>query len=145
MIGETCTKPVVTITPQATVLEAARLMREKNVGALVVVGSTKPTGMLTDRDIAVGVVAQGADPATTPVSAVMHRSPAVIREDRGIFDAVRILDTHGIRRLPVVDRGGKVTGIVSLDDLLMLFGREMGHVAGALSRGLGRPIKLAAG
>jgi len=139
MIGDVCTKPVVTISAKATVREAARLMREKKVGALVVLGSATPAGILTDRDIAIGVVADGRDPAGVSVGEVMHRNPAVIRENQGLFDAARIFGDKGVRRLPVVDRRGKLVGIIALDDLLMLLGSEMGFVASALSRELGRP------
>ncbi len=59
MIRQLCSKPVVTVAANATVREAARLMREKNVGAVVVRGSDRPGGILTDRDIAVSVVAEG--------------------------------------------------------------------------------------
>lgn len=138
MLAEVCTKPVITLSPEATVLEAARLMKEKNVGAVVVTATTKPGGILTDRDIAVSVVAEGRDPATVTVGEVMHRSPAVIREDKGLFDAAKMFDAQGVRRLPVVDRQGDLIGIVALDDMLMLLGSEMAHVASALSRELGR-------
>jgi CBS domain-containing protein len=139
MIGEMCTKPVVTISPKVSVQEAARLMRRKNVGALVMVGSSRPEGILTDRDIVTAVVAQGRDPMTTTVGEVMRRDLTVIREDRGVFDAIALLSDKGLRRLPVVNAAGKLTGIIALDDLLVLLGREMGHVSSALSRGLGRP------
>lgn len=88
MIGEVCTKPVVTITSKASVREAARLMRAEKVGAVVVVDSSTPTGILTDRDIAVSVVAEGRDPAVVPVAEVMHANPTVIGEDKGLFDAI---------------------------------------------------------
>ena len=139
MIGEMCTKPVVTISPKVSVQEAARLMHRKNVGALVMVDDSRPQGILTDRDIVTAVVAQGRDPMTTTVGEVMRRDLTVIREDRGIFDAITLLSDKGVRRLPVVNAAGKLTGIIALDDLLMLLGREMGHVSSALSRGLGRP------
>lgn len=145
MIGEMCTKPVVTVSPKVSVQEAARLMRRKNVGALVVVNSGRPQGILTDRDITMGVVAQGHDPTTMTVAELMRRDPTVIREDRGIFDAIKLLSAKGVRRLPVVNRTGKLTGIIALDDLLMLLGSEMGHVSHALSRGLGRPRLALAG
>lgn len=99
---------------------------------------SKPRGVLTDRDIAVSVVAEGLDPETTLVGDVMRGNPAVIREDRGVLDAVKAFSDHGVRRLPVIDKHGKLTGIVALDDLLMLFGTEMGHVATAVSKELGR-------
>jgi len=138
MIGEMAIKPVVTIAPDASVQEAARLMRAKKVGALVVVNARKPVGILTDRDITVDVVAAGNDPAATAVSTVMHRGPRVVREDQGLLDAVKIFSSTGVRRLPVVNRAGALKGIIALDDVLMLLGEEMGHVSTALSRSLGR-------
>ncbi len=142
MIRDVCTKPVVTISARATIQEAARLMRQKKVGALVVMGSDKPTGILTDRDIAMGVVAEGLDATQIPVGDIMRRNPTVIRDDKGVLDAVKTLGEKGIRRLPVVDKHGKLVGIVALDDLMLLLGSEMGHVAAALTRGLARPQML---
>lgn len=136
MLAEICTKPVVTVGPEATVKEAARLMRTKNVGTVVVVNRTKPVGIVTDRDIAMAAVADGQDPTSATVQEVMHTNPAVIREDQGVFDAVKMLGERGVRRLPVVDRRGKLTGIVALDDLLILLGNEMGQVSAALTRSL---------
>ncbi len=140
MIRDICTKPVVTLAATATVAEAARLMRDKRVGTVVITRSTKPVGILTDRDITVSVVAEGKDPEVVPVAEVMHRSPTVIDQDQGVFEAARTFSEQGVRRLPVVDRAGELVGILSLDDLLMLLGVEMGHVARTLSKELGRPI-----
>ncbi len=138
MIGKVCTKPVVMVRPDNAVLEAARLMRARNVGALVVVEDGKPAGLLTDRDIAVAVVANGKDPAQTRVGEVMKKNPIVIREEAGILDAARIFGMKGVRRLPVVNKSGELVGIIALDDLLMLLGNEMGQLASGLARGLGR-------
>ena len=140
MLREMSIKPVVTIAPDASIQEAARLMRTKKVGALVVVNSRKPIGILTDRDITVDVVATGNDPTKTLVSTVMHRNPRVLREDQGLFDAVKTFSSAGVRRLPVVNGAGTVKGIIALDDVLMLLGNEMAHVSTALSRSLGRPV-----
>jgi len=139
MLAAVCTRPVVTIEASASVRDAARLMRQKRVGALVVATGRKPKGIITDRDIVVAVVAEGLDPSQVPVGDVMRSKPAVIREDKGIQDALRLLDAEAVRRLPVVDSRGNLTGIIALDDVLMLLGTEMGHVAAALSRSLGRP------
>jgi CBS domain-containing protein len=136
MLRELCTKPVVTIGPDAPVRDAARLMRDKNVGAVVVVNTGKPLGIITDRDITVAVVAADDDPGTVTVRDVMHRDPTVIHEDKGLFDAVKTFASSGVRRLPVVGKTGKVTGIIALDDVLMLLGNEMAHVSSALSNGL---------
>jgi CBS domain-containing protein len=143
MIGAMSIKPVVTITPDASIREAARIMRSRKVGALVVTSARKPIGIITDRDITVDVVAAGNDPAATTVSKVMHRNPRVLREDQGLFDAVKMFSGTGVRRLPVVNRAGIVKGIIALDDVLMLLGNEMAHVSTALSRSLGRPVAAA--
>jgi CBS domain-containing protein len=100
MIGQVCIKPVVTASTETTIAKAAQLMRAKNVGALVVAKNGKAQGLLTDRDIAVDVVAKGKDPATVRVGQVMRKPPTVIRENQGILDATRLLGAKGVRRLP---------------------------------------------
>jgi CBS domain-containing protein len=138
MLGKICTKPVVTASAQMTVDEAARAMRSRNVGALVVVNAGRPIGILTDRDVAVEVVAKGMDPDTARVGDVMHKRPVTIREDLGIFDAAKVFAKTGVRRLPVVTKSGVLVGVITVDDLIMLLGNELGHVAGGLSAGLRR-------
>jgi CBS domain-containing protein len=138
MLGKICIKPVVTASTQMTVEEAARAMRAKNVGALVVVNAGRPVGMLTDRDVTVEVVAQGKDPDSVRVGDVMHKKPMTIREDLGLLDAAKTFARTGVRRLPVVTKTGVLVGVITVDDLIMLFGNEMGHLAGALSAGLRR-------
>ncbi|HEY7869720.1 MAG TPA: CBS domain-containing protein [Methylomirabilota bacterium] len=138
MLGKICIKPVVTASAQMTVEEAARAMRSKNVGALVVVNAGRPIGMLTDRDVAVEVVAKGMDPDTTRVGEVMHKKPITIHQDLGILDAAKVFAKTGVRRLPVVTKGGTLVGVIAVDDLIMLLGNEMGHLAGGLSAGLRR-------
>lgn len=138
MLGKICTKPVITASAQMTVDQAARAMRSRNVGALVVVNAGRPVGMLTDRDVVVEVVAKGMDPDTVRVGDVMRRRPITIREDLGIFDAARVFARTGVRRLPVVTKSGVLVGVIAVDDLIMLLGNEMGHMAAALSAGLRR-------
>lgn len=139
MIGEICTKPALTVAPDTTAQEAAHRMATRNVGALVVVDAERrPRGVVTDRDITVRVVAAGKDPAVVRVAQLVRRRPVVIGEDAGVFDAVRLLSRRGVRRLPVVDAAGRLVGIIALDDLLILLGSEMGHVASALASELGR-------
>ena len=138
MLGKICTKPVVTASAQMTVEQAARAMRSKNVGALIVVNAGRPVGMLTDRDIAIEVVAKGLDPDTARVGDVMHRKPVTILQEQGILDAVKTFARTGVRRLPVVTKSGVLVGVIAVDDMIMLLGNEMGHLAGALSAGLRR-------
>jgi CBS domain-containing protein len=134
MLGEICKKPPVTVPPKAPVKEAARLMRDANVGCVIVSEASRPVGILTDRDIVVRVIAAGRDPARVKVEEIMEKEPAVIPEHRGLFDAMKLFGAEGIRRLPVVSATGDLVGIVTLDDVLMLLGREMGQVASAVAR-----------
>ena len=138
MLSRVCSKPVITASATTTVAEAARTMRAKNVGAVVVVDAGRPIGILTDRDIAVEVVAQGKDPDATEVGALMRRKPVVIRGDQGILDAAKTFAKTGVRRLPVVAKDGRLVGVISMDDVLILLGNEMGHIASALSAELRR-------
>jgi CBS domain-containing protein len=142
MLREICTKPVVTISKTATVEDAARIMRARQVGALVVTDGSKPVGILTDRDITVDVVAAGKKAAELAVGEVMRRNPASLREDQGLFEAAKMFSAKGVRRLPVMSKTGKLIGIVTLDDLMMLLGREMELVSAVLAQGAGR-VRLA--
>ena len=136
MIGRLCSKPAVTARPDDSVADVAKLMRTRNVGAVVVVDDGSPVGLLTDRDITVDVVARGREPASTLVRSVMRTRPAVIRDEASAFDAARAFARKGVRRLPVVDRAGRLVGIIALDDIVMLLGGEMAHVADALASNL---------
>jgi CBS domain-containing protein len=139
MLKTIAIKPVVTASIRMTIAEAAQAMRAKNVGALVVVNAGRPLGILTDRDIVMDVVARGNDPDSVLVGDVMHKKPAVISADAGLMDAAHLFAKTGVRRLPVVNRAGQVIGIIALDDLMILLGNELGHVAAALTAGLRRP------
>src|SRR4030095_8282224 len=136
MLGKICTRPVVTASAQMTVAQAARAMRARNVGALVVANAGRPIGMLTDRDIAVEVVARGFDPDSTRVGDVMRKKPVTIQEDLGVLDAAKAFARTGVRRLPVVTAKGVLVGVIAVDHLIIVLGSEMGHRAGALSAGL---------
>ncbi|MDA0169156.1 CBS domain-containing protein [Solirubrobacter taibaiensis] len=116
LIGEVMTEAVVTASPDASVHEVAGLMREHNVGSVVLVsGDGRPVGFITDRDIVLSVVAQ-ARPHTE--RAAEHASSPVIRAepDMEVEEATQRMVRHGVRRLVVVS-GGSVVGVVTLDDL----------------------------
>ena len=140
-IGTLCTRDVVHIESLESVGEAARLMREHHVGSVVIVehdqSRMRPVGMITDRDIAVGVVAQRLDPERTPVIGVMGTGVVSIGESEGVERALSRMRAEGVRRLPVVDAEGALVGIVSADDLIELFAEETGF-GRVLSRGLVR-------
>jgi CBS domain-containing protein len=100
-----------------TVSEAARLMREKRVGALAVVEDGKLIGIFTERDALFRVVAEGRDPQTVRLAEVMTRGPRTIHPDKPFADALHIMYEGGFRHVPVVEEGRPI-GIISARDAL---------------------------
>ena len=124
---------VVTVSPSAPITEAALSMREEDIGALVVVEDEgRPQGIITDRDIVVSVVANSKSPLEILVEEVMTKKLIVVQEDASIFEILKILAKNNIRRVPVMRRG-KLVGIVSVDDLIVIITTELSNLALALS------------
>lgn len=144
-IGEICNREVVFTRRGESVLEAAILMREHHVGSLVVVddsgGKRVPLGLITDRDIAVGVVALGLDPAKAGVGEVMSPEIVCEREDAGVAETVALMRRKGLRRLPVVDAAGTLVGLVAADDLLALLAEELSGLASMVAREESREMR----
>jgi CBS domain-containing protein len=105
-----------TVKPDAPIAEAAKAMKEADAGAVVVQDNGSPSGILTDRDIAIRAVAEGRDPTSTPVSEVATTDITTLSPDDSIDDAVKTMREKNVRRLPVVE-DDKTVGIVSLGDL----------------------------
>ncbi|NOJ76884.1 CBS domain-containing protein [Myxococcus xanthus] len=133
-----CRKSVAIIQPTQSVAEAATAMRDRHVGALVVVqDDLRPVGLLTDRDIVTRVVAVREDPAAIAVSDVMSPEPAVVQVEDSIDQALFALRQQGVRRLPIVDAKGRVVGLISLDDVLVLLSAELDQTAAAVRENQG--------
>ena len=115
-IREIMTADPRTVESGATVAEAAREMRDGDVGSVVVVENGKVAGIITDRDIAVRVVAQGLDPDATRVSEAATMRPTTLTVDQSVDDAIRLVREQDIRRILVV-QDDRPAGIVSLGDL----------------------------
>ncbi len=114
--GDVMNKRVVTVPPHASVREAARLMREHNIGTLVVVDEGYPVGIITERDLATRVVAQGLG-GDTRVEDVMSTELITVSESTSIENVLATMQRHGFRRLPVL-KEGKLVGILTLRDIL---------------------------
>jgi CBS domain-containing protein len=135
-ISALCKRVVVTIHRDATVENAALVMRSSHIGDVVVVDAAdtrRPIGIITDRDIAVEVVAQGLAPAQTLVGSVMSTPVVSLREEDSFLEALDKMSARGVRRAPVLDRDGRLKGMVSVDDLVPLLARELAKI-GALIR-----------
>jgi CBS domain-containing protein len=126
-------REVATVEAGATALDVARRMEKEKVGSVVVVRDGTPLGIVTDRDLVVRVLAHGLAPASTPVQAVMSSPVHGIPEHADRHEAATMMRERQVRRLPLLDRGGKVTGIVTLEDLLHDFGRMGSELADAVS------------
>lgn len=138
LLKEICTPDVVFCTPETTVLAAARLMRQKHVGDVVVVededGDHLPIGVVTDRDIVVEVLGKELEPARTRLRDIM-RTPVVIgRASEDVSQVLERMKAHGVRRIPVMDEHGKLGGILSLDDLLKRLASDAAALAEVVAR-----------
>ena len=131
-IGDVCTRTVVFTRPESTILEAARLMRNRHVGDLVVMEEeaelSAPVGIITDRDIVLSVVAQNVNPEAITVGEVMGGGLIVAKEEDGIRETLERMRRHGVRRIPIVSDGESLVGIFTLDDSLELLAEEMGEL-----------------
>jgi CBS domain-containing protein len=134
-VGEMCTRKVVTADREETLVDAAAKMRGSHVGALVVVDShARPVGILTDRDIVVSAIAQSPERVRSlVVGDVMTGDVVTLRAGEPVDAALRTMQVHGIRRLPVVDTEGRLVGILTLDDMLRVFSIELGRLVGLVA------------
>ncbi len=131
-IGSICSTFVATVEEEATLSEASQRMRENHVGSLVVTkpydGRQIPCGIITDRDLAL-VMGTSPNPQNLHVKQLMRAQPIVIAASEGVFETMVRMRENGIKRLPVVDEGGFLVGIVCADDLLSLLAKEFSFLA----------------
>jgi CBS domain-containing protein len=127
-------EPVAVIAHTATLREAARLMHDRCVGALVITDASKdaPTGIITDRDI-VHMIADGCDPQKVTVDKHVRSALRTVAVSDELEDAVDTMRAYGLRRLPVVDNAGKLVGIIAFDDVVVALGRQIADLAATVS------------
>jgi len=137
-IGEFCNRDVVVVAKDATVQEAARLMRQYHVGDLVVIrereGTREPVGLITDRDIVIEVLGEEVDINTVLVGDIMSHKLLTAREADGIWETLQRMRIAGVRRVPVVDAHGALQGIVTMDDMIELLADELSQLAKLVTR-----------
>lgn len=109
-------EPVIT-DPDLTISNAARMMSRNSIGSLILVQDEKPYGIVTERDLVRRVIAAGKDPETVKVSEVCSRPVLTMAEDDMLEDAIDMMRAHKVRRIVVVNGEGKVSGVLTTDDL----------------------------
>ncbi|MEU8434004.1 CBS domain-containing protein [Streptomyces sp. NPDC029216] len=118
-VHEVMTGNPVTVEKLTSLAEAARVMRDADIGDVLVVDEGRLRGILTDRDLVVRAMADNRDPAETTVQAVCSSDPVTVRPDDGVDEAIGLMRRKALRRLPVVTGDGELVGVVSLGDLVV--------------------------
>jgi CBS domain-containing protein len=116
LVRDVMTAPVVGLSESSTLVEAAQHMRFSDIGDVLVVEGDQVRGIVTDRDIVIRAIAEDRDPNTTTVGEIASRDAVTISPDQPAADAVELMRSHALRRLPVVE-DGHLVGVVSLGNL----------------------------
>ena len=135
-VGTICTRQVITVDRGIDVAAAAGVMRDKEVGYLVVTDAAgdgrKPVGVVTDRDIVIKVMARDIDPHLLKVADVMTPEPLVAGYADDIAKTLHRMRALGVRRVPVIGPQGNIVGVLSLDDAFDHLVSQMADVAGSI-------------
>lgn len=131
-VGEYCQREVVAIPRRTGISEAARLMRQHHVGSLVIVdehdSGRRPIGIVTDRDLVIEVLAQEVPIEQLTLEDIMRTPLETAREDDSVLDTLQRMRRLGVRRLPVIDSYGGLSGILAVDDLLDLISTSLSDI-----------------
>lgn len=148
-LGKLCRRPVVTVDRAAGVREAAALMREQHVGALVVVGPSpdgpQVHGIVTDRDLVIAVLACGAGDDDIAVGDLASEPAARVQASQDMGQAIAVMAEAGVRRLLVTDEQHRLLGLVSMDDLLTACVEQLAGLVQALRHGMAQEAAAVAG
>jgi len=127
--GEYCNREIVVVEKSDSVREAAKLMRERHVGDVVVVEKTaegaKPQGILTDRDIVIELLAKDVDVDSVSIGDIMSTHLVSVNEDTKLLDAINLMRDKSIRRLIVLTETGTLAGLLSVDDILEIVTEQL--------------------
>ena len=116
-IREVMTSKLCSIDTDKSVAYAAKMMRDEDVGIAPIVEGDRLVGVLTDRDVAVRVVAEGRDPEQVKVTEVASRDVVTLDPQQDLDEALRLMARHQVRRLPVVEEDGRLVGVVAQADV----------------------------
>jgi len=134
-VANTCNRSVVYIDENAYINEVAEMMREKHVGSVVVVDKAgKPIGIITDRDLVIEILAEEVPPEKVALKDIMTTDLIVINESDDISNAVEKMRNKAVRRAPVVDQEGLLSGILSVDDVLTDLRSEINDIIALIKK-----------
>ena len=143
-LKDIATSVVAVVEPDTTAHVVAQLMRQHHIGAVVVVDAaekSRPVGIVTDRDLVLGLMAEGLDPALFTAGDIMSVNLTLARPEMDTFDAVRLMKENQVRRLILVDEQGRLVGILSMEDLLEPMTRELAALAAGVAGARDREIR----
>jgi len=147
-VASYCIREVVTVTRETPVLRCAQLMHDEHVGAVVIIddidGKLVPVGLLTDRDIAIEVVAFDVAARTITAGDLMSDDLAVVRPTDDVLTVLATMREHGVRRLPVIGEDGSLEGIVTADNLWEVLAEAIDGLARLVSSEQARERKTRA-
>lgn len=131
-INDLARDDVVRADPETPVPELAQLMRDENVGSVVITNDDNPVGIVTDRDLTTRVIAEGSEPADRTATDVMSTDLCTVDPETGFYEAAKAMSEHGVRRLPVCSDDGELVGIITADDLNELLSDEQQQLTSVL-------------
>ncbi len=137
-VGEYCNRDVIVMGADGSVRDAARLMREHHVGDVLIVeerdGQRLPIGILTDRDLAIEVLAEDGDADQLRAADVMSGDLLTANEEDDTMATLQRMRNGGVRRMPVVNRTGGLIGVITVDDFINVFAEQMEDLVRLVSR-----------
>jgi len=125
MLREIINRNPVCVTSDMTARDMADLMEIHNVGSVIVLQEGKPVGIVTDRDLVIRCLSKNRDSNLCTASDIMTRAPRTMKETDGLYDCIRVMREAQIRRMPIVDEEGTITGIITFDDILSMLTKEL--------------------
>jgi CBS domain-containing protein len=138
-VVDVMTRDLQTISPNASIQDAAQKMKTNNVGSLPVTLDSRLVGTITDRDITIRVIAEGRDPRNTEVREAMTTTLVTVRPNQDLSEAEALMNSNRIRRLPVVEKNGRIVGYITMATVAKEEGDE--KVVGQMLKGIFQPRK----
>lgn len=140
-ITEIASMNPISIAPDASAREAAITMRDTHVGCVIVATGSDddrltPVGVVTDRDLAIMLIAMNADPDEVTVQDIMSSDPLILSQGDAVEDAIEMMNSHAVRRAPIVDAKGFLIGVVSIEDLVSVISDHLQKLADLLFEGM---------